>query len=96
MTGLGSGLGSGQAETLRAPAGHQDFLRLGEDWVEMENNDDAELADMWPAGHRRRRLRAPASRRPGVPDEMATCGPSLTNDVYTGKRARRSHPARPR
>ncbi|WP_157235813.1 hypothetical protein [Brachybacterium sp. P6-10-X1] len=55
VTGLGIGLGSGQAETLRAPAGHQDCLRLGEDWVEMEN-DDAELADMWPAGHRRRRL----------------------------------------
>ena len=26
----------------------------------------------------------PASRRPGVPAEMATCDPSLTNDVYIG------------
>jgi len=38
-----------------------------------------------PRRHRsRRRLRAPASRRPGVPDEMATGAPSLTYEVYTG------------
>lgn len=38
-----------------------------------------------PRRHRsRRRLRIPASRRPGVPAEMATCDPSLTNDVYIG------------
>ncbi|MBZ6373904.1 MAG: hypothetical protein LBE67_02545 [Kocuria palustris] len=35
-------------------------------------------------------------RHPGVPEEMATCAPSLTCEVYTGKWARGSHPARPR